>query len=214
MWSRAGRPSWRSAQRADRPREIQNFVQLSCAVLHATGEIMSLITAGALTRRPLGPRPPQFPHETTAQQVPDSPLSPFFATHPSGPTARPGQRGVLCSPSSGSPLAQVPEGGSPLLRQVLDCKFTSAVHAPWSRNLRLTILRVSSSLAGRKRQREDSTLSPSPTSKRSSRDSPRVPNSIIIVRRTAPPSSKGAYNISTHAHNTAGSFVFFHTWSI
>lgn len=91
---------------------------------------MSLTTAGPLTRRPLGSRPPQSPHETAAQQVPYSPLSSFFAAHPSAPTARPGQRGVLCSPSSGSPLAQVPDGGSPLLRQVLDCKCASTCYRP------------------------------------------------------------------------------------
>lgn len=76
---------------------------------------MSLVTAGPLARRQLSPF---LSHDSTNQQVPDSPLSAFFGTHiPSPSVAR------LCSPSSGSPLAQVPDCGSPLLRQLLDCKL-------------------------------------------------------------------------------------------
>lgn len=76
---------------------------------------MSLVTAAPLARRQLSPFPS---HDSTNQQVPDSPLSAFFGAHiPSPPVAR------LCSPSSGSPLAQVPDCGSPLLRQLLDCKL-------------------------------------------------------------------------------------------
>lgn len=72
---------------------------------------MSLITAAPLSRSQLSPFHSSLPAESN-QQVPGSPLSPFF-----GRLAR--LTSHLSSPSSGSPLAQVPESGSPLLRQVL-----------------------------------------------------------------------------------------------
>lgn len=136
---------------------------------------MSLVTAGPLARRQLSPF---LSHDPTNQRVPDSPLSAFFGTHiPSPPVAR------LCSPSSGSPLAQVPDCGSPLLRQLLDCELHSS----------LKPVTIAALMAGRKRQREEGTPSPSPASKRANRDSHRVPNSIIVIKRTAQPSKKGKW---------------------
>ena len=144
------------------------------------------LAATPLAREQLSPfSASSLTQDYTIQQVPGSPLSPFLLTAGGTRTQR---AGVVYSPSSGSPLAQVPDGGSPLLRHLLACEsiiysygWTLSHHAVYLYNVML--------YTGRKRKREDGTPSPSPASKRSSRDSPRVPNSIIVVRRAAPPRS-------------------------
>ena len=152
---------------------------------------MSLATAS-----PLSSFTASLVYEATNQQVPGSPISPF--PHNNISTTRvSSQRGGLYSPSSGSPLALVPDGGSPLLRHLLVCKqdITTSQHKCYG-----------FARAGRKRKRDaDSTPSPSPGSERSGRDSPRVPNSIIIVKRTAifTRKEKGKNGIAytpTHTH--------------
>ena len=105
------------------------------------------------------------------QLVPGSPLSPHLARL--APCRH-------CSPSSGSPLAQVPNctsgRGSPLLQQLLTSTIIFKLFAVASIKFMWHLLFV-----GRKRKSDDE-LSPSPIPKRG-RDSPRVPNSIIVVRR-------------------------------
>ena len=138
---------------------------------------MSLVESSPHSRGQYSPFTSSLGHESANQQVPGSPLSPFVLTA----APRGGQRsGILCSPSSGSPLAQVPDGGSPLLRRLLAGKPVARIPSIPAVQCRCLVL-------GQKRRRDEGSPSPSPSSERSRRHSPRVPNSIIILRRTAAP---------------------------
>lgn len=100
---------------ATRELQAENYLFTCCsrATTKSSRELQGRMTAVAALSPLYHASPHSFLAEQNNQRVPGSPgLSPFFGRLPRA-------RGVLSSPNSNSPVAHVPEAGSPLLRQIL-----------------------------------------------------------------------------------------------